>query len=300
MLRLQHAAQIPAQVHLTGEGADALFGTAPSYLVDLARRGNVRTLLRHCAAQARLRQQSTFDLARRARRAACGNPADALAALAVDLRQAHSPRQLGWADSIAWWPLCHESAGWLTRQARRELADLAASVVVDADVACTGPAEVASRMELRVSADTQRYVRELGAATGVQVHAPYLDDAVVRRCLRVATPDRVVLNTYKPLLARAMSGLVPQPVLDRRTKGDYTAELYVGARRASSTLNALIDGSRLADLGVIEPAAVSRTLERLLAGVQVPFGSLNMLLAAEVWLRVCTEASLPAADLTRS
>jgi asparagine synthase (glutamine-hydrolysing) len=47
----------------------------------------------------------------------------------------------------------------------------------------------------------------------------------------------------------------------------------------------LLRDSRLAELGVIEPGALDVTIDRILAGVAVPLGPLNTLLATESWLR---------------
>ncbi|MFC4055948.1 asparagine synthase-related protein [Actinomadura syzygii] len=281
-LRLQHAATVRARLHLTGEGADALLGAAPSYLAELARPGSARRFAAHCARQARLRHTSAFGLAVRARRTAASSPAEALSALAATLTRPPEPGAFGWPDGVAWWPVAPEALRWLTPRARADLADLAGGSAVPG---VRSAADMAARTELRHSADTQRHLRELGAGLGVAVHAPFLDDAVVAACLRVPASAKVAPDAFKPLLARAVHGLVPGEVLSRRTKGDYTGEDYRGARRAAAAIRGLLTGSRLADLGIVDPAAVGRTVDRLLAGVEVPLGSLNALLATEAWLR---------------
>ena len=117
------------------------------------------------------------------------------------------------------------------------------------------------------------------------MHAPFLDDEVIRAALSVPATRRADPWSYKPLLRAAMAGLVPDEVLGRRTKGDYSAESYCGARAAASALRELLRDSRLAELGVIEPAAVGTALDRMTAGVAVPLGPLTMVLATESWLR---------------
>jgi len=91
-----------------------------------------------------------------------------------------------------------------------------------------------------------------------------------------------------------MTGLVPGEVLARRTKGDYSAETYRGARDAASALRHLLNDSRLAALGVIDPTAVGDALDRMTAGVAVPLGPLNMVLATESWLRAHDDAKAGA------
>jgi asparagine synthase (glutamine-hydrolysing) len=47
----------------------------------------------------------------------------------------------------------------------------------------------------------------------------------------------------------------------------------------------LMQDSRLAALGIIEPAAVQVSLDKMIAGISVSLGPLNMLIATELWLR---------------
>jgi asparagine synthase (glutamine-hydrolysing) len=81
-----------------------------------------------------------------------------------------------------------------------------------------------------------------------------------------------------------MAGLVPDQVFARRTKGNYSGEDYRGVRLSVAELTARVTGSRLADLGVIEPAAVIASLDRVRAGAPIPVPALNRLLGADLWL----------------
>ncbi len=56
-------------------------------------------------------------------------------------------------------------------------------------------------------------------------------------------------------------------------------------RAALPALRTLLHDSRLADLGVIQPAAVLAAVDRMAAGVSVPLGPLNTVIATEAWLR---------------
>ncbi|WP_165977071.1 asparagine synthase-related protein [Nonomuraea diastatica] len=271
-------------VHLTGEGGDALFGVAPSFLSGLVREP--RRLMRHCAGQAELRQTSAFGLALRAWRLSRTSPAQALKRLGRRLLHPDA-EDLTWPGAVAWWPIDGTVLSWLTRGARAELAarvaDPALAERVDPDA---GPAYTAMLTELRHSADAQRHLRELGAArTGVRVHAPFLDDQVVRACLAVPAPERADPAAAKPLLAEAMRGLVPGDIFSRRTKGDYSAEEYHGARASAGRLHRLIDESRLAALGVVEPGPVRAGLDRVLVGAPAPLGAMSQFMATERWLR---------------
>lgn len=286
MLRLEHAARAGrGRIHLTGEGGDAILGAAPSYLSDLARPRELGTLVRHCRAVAGLRHGSAAGLALRAVSLRRTTAARALVRLGRDLLHPRET-QLDWPGAVAWWPLDGTAVSWLTPALRRDLAERATDPATAALVGpATGPADMAALTELRQSADAQRHLRELGVAAGVRVHAPFLDNAVVGACLGVPPARRIDLARPKPLLAAALDGLVPAAVFQRRTKGDYSAEEYRGARAAGRHLHALLDDSRLADLGVIEPGPVRACLDRFLAGALVPMGAMAELIATEVWLR---------------
>lgn len=284
-LRLAVASSSGARLHLTGEGADALLLPSPSYLGSLARPVLARTLLRHCVGYAQLRYASPTVLARKAVGLARTTPARALSRLAREL-QRPDVRPPTWTDLISWWPPSGEAVAWLTAGMRRQLAEIAddpaTARVIPGDF---GPADLTALADVRRSGDAHRYLRQVGASLGLAVHAPFLDADVIRTALSVAPQARTEPWSYKPLLSDALEGLVPAEVLRRRTKGDYSAEDYRGARNSVSALRGLLRDSRLADLGVIEPGRVESVLDRMTSGIAVPMGPINMLLATEVWLR---------------
>ncbi|WP_162641214.1 albusnodin/ikarugamycin family macrolactam cyclase [Streptosporangium sp. 'caverna'] len=285
MLRLHWARSSGSILHLTGEGADALLHPAPSYLAELVRTGAVFRLARDSATLARLRKVSAAGLAVRAVRLAGTTPADALRGLGKDLAYPHA-RPSSPARAVSWWSVSGESAGWLTPRMRTALGEIATDpATVKHMPEGAGPADHAALAELRAAAQAQRFLRELGTTIGLAVHAPYLDSAVVDTCLKVPARLRADPSRFKPLLAEALSGVVPHAVLSRRTKGAYQAEEYLGARRARRDITALMAESRLVALGIVDPVALDSTLTRLYAGAAVPLGSLNRLLSLETWLR---------------
>ena len=285
LARLAAAQRSGATLHLTGEGGDAILLPAPSYLGSLVRHGRPLTVLRHSSGYARLRQAATADLVGQAVRLAGTGPGRALSGLATELN-GDGCRAGRWTDFIAWWPPAGPTAQWLTAGTRRQLADhVADPATARALPDGTSPADLAALTDVRRSGDAQRQLRRLAALLGLEVHAPFLDNAVIQAALSVPAHVRADPRAYKPLLGAALDGLVPAEVLTRRTKGDYTAEDYAGVRAALPALRTLLRDSRLADLGVIEPAAVLAAADRMAAGVAVPLGPLNTVLATEAWLR---------------
>jgi asparagine synthase (glutamine-hydrolysing) len=287
-LRLAHIAHGGSGIHLTGEGGDALLAAPPCYLGDIAATAGLRRLLSDGRALARMRQLSPADVIMRARRLARTPLRQAMIDLAArfDEPMDHPPQ---WVDAVAWWPAPGPETAWLTATARRDLAELA-----EERAGLTGPASSSAAhatpgtravlCELRTSAAVQAQFTSAAREFQIWPHAPFLDSEVVRACTRLPLPRRIDPFTAKPLLAAALTGLVPDPVLRRRTKGDYAAENYRGARRSADQIKARLVRSPLAELGIIEPSRVIASVERAVAGLPVPFPALNRLLGADLWL----------------
>lgn len=120
---------------------------------------------------------------------------------------------------------------------------------------------------------------------GVNVHAPFLDDGVIRACWSVASWVRTTPERSKPLLYEAMRDIVPDVVLRRRTKGNYTDLAYRGLRQHHDALRDLFTGSRLSGIGLIDEAAVCQELGRGATGLPVRLGAFDLLVGTEIWLR---------------
>lgn len=281
-LRIAAAAELGADIHLMGEGGDSILWAPAAYFIDLARRGDLATLWRHCFAWARLRHRSPMSLFKRAVAMAGLGRRGALLQLATTLERGRSVGDPPWeVSAVAHWqtPQVH----WLTRPTRQLLAEQARRATDQTPDMDAGNRLVLSY--LRSHGLTQRVLREAGAEVGVAVHAPFLDTAVVRAALAIPAHRRADPAVAKPLLKKALSGLVPGRVLARATKGDYSREAYQGIRRAAPNLRKLLADSAAADFGLINPVPVRKTLEDAVHGLPVPWGALNQVLAVEVWLR---------------
>lgn len=283
--RLARARELGSTHHLVGEGGDLLFSPPPVYLADLARKGQFATLWRHCLAWARLRTRSPQQLFRRAMTVGFGGWRQEVRALASCIGTGTPAGPPAWEeDWIAFWP--RPQADWLTLRARRALAEQLHAVANRPDpTRNTGCADVVIRGWLRHQSRTMRVLRAAGAELGIKVHAPFLDPHVVRAALAVPAHLRVDPMTPKPLLRSALTGLVPDSVLSRPTKGDYSGDAYRGIRAAAPALRRLLTDPAVADHRLIEPRPVRDVLEVAIAGRPVPWGPFNQLLALELWLR---------------
>ncbi|MFC9930327.1 lasso peptide isopeptide bond-forming cyclase [Streptomyces sp. NPDC127190] len=135
--------------------------------------------------------------------------------------------------------------------------------------------------------DCTRIVRQwdhMAARHGLPMASPFLDDRVIETCLAVRPEERVSPWRYKPLLTEAMHGVVPEECLRRTTKAAAAMDAADGLRRHRGDLMALWEDSRLAQLGLVDAAALRRLAERP-ATRQLREAVLYSTIAVEVWLR---------------
>ncbi|WP_426368539.1 asparagine synthase-related protein [Streptomyces sp. E-08] len=273
--------------HFVGTGADTVL-TASGVLTDALRAGRRREAAVVARAAARVTHTSVWSLWRAARSKAALTLAVEAGHLAARLRGPAAPaatahRGNGGADA-AWLPV-QTVADWMPRPAR----DLLADHVTDTCRSRERPDRLAPWRDAhglaRVGDDVAQYAH-LAASLGMPLWAPFLDDEVVAVCFGVPPEERHVPGAYKPLLTRAMRGIVADTVLDRRTKGTFGGPVYAGLAEHCAALTELLGtDSRLARLGLVDPAPVSAVLRRAAPGLPLPLGSVHNLVAVEVWLR---------------
>lgn len=286
--RLEHQARQVADLgatrHLTGHGGDELFLASPLALHTLARAHPLRCLpmLRAHRAQYRWRLRPTL-------RALLGNPSFGqwLTSRAASL---HAPLPEFAGDPDFGWGIGYRMPPWASRDAVHAAADTLRAL---ADHTPHGLSELraqhAALADVRLCGDTIRRVNRLVSANGVCWEAPYVDDRVVEIALSIRPQDTVTLDQYKPALVAAMRGIVPDALLARATKSEYSAEAYASLRQHRVELLDLCDDMALARLGLVDAEALRRTL-RCLPPSSLTLMPLVSTFACEVWLR-----SLPAA-----
>lgn len=280
--------------HLVGDGGDVVLTGPLIYLADLALAGHFRALVRETAALARLRHRPKTSVLRSALRCAASTYHLDLYLCAQRLsRHARGDRppqrQMALEASLVWARLS-AAASWATASVAHDLSERLRELI-DGDLPEIDTDAMALRA-IRWHGSVTRQAQRLAASWGVNLQAPFFDDPVVAACTSVPVSERTSAYAAKPLLGRAMSGLVPAEVLARRSKGDYTASEYAGLRAAAPHLFKLLRDPLLADLGLIEPSAVARTLQDAVDGQTAPLGALADVLATEIWLRAVHNAEL--------
>ncbi|GGT76022.1 asparagine synthase [Streptomyces atratus] len=272
--------------HLTGHGGDELFAALPTYLHTLARTSPRRAWRLTRSHAAMFRWKSGPTLCALADNRSYGT----WLAAAVDDLAAPPPRNsrpdFGWGVSF-------RMPAWATPDAVETVRGMLRDAALTEPLAPQRGQHLALEMAQECG-NTIRRVSRMTSSLGVAWHAPFVDDRVVEAALSIRLLDRAETAQYKPPLAAAMRGIVPDRILGRPTKAEFSAEAYAGLRRHKHHLAELCDHLHLADKGLVDPDAFRAGLLGLHPGslTMIP---LDATLACESWLRsVTTTAPSPA------
>jgi asparagine synthase (glutamine-hydrolysing) len=279
----RRVAERGSATHLTGHGGDELFTVTPLYLHTLARRHPLRAIGPIRAHRAIYRWRPRAVARALFNRASFG---DWLGASAESLTA--PVREFGGAPEFGW-GISYRAAPWASgdaiAEARRQLREAAPCPPL-----APLRAQHAALQDVRLCGDTLRRVDRHTERSGAAWHAPFIDDRVVEAALSVRFEDCARPDRYKPLLGAAMRGIVPDDVLGRSTKSEYSAEAYAGLRRHRTELLELCEDMRLARLGLVDAEAL-RCVIRTLPPSSITLMPLISTFACEMWLR-----SLPVED----
>jgi len=120
-------------------------------------------------------------------------------------------------------------------------------------------------------------------ACGLEVRAPFLDHAMVELAGRIPESLKLRGLTMKHILKRALRGVLPREVLERRKQGFGVplASWLRGPLR--SLMQEWLEPGRVADVGLFEPATVRRLISEHLSGRRNHHKILWSLLVFDAW-----------------
>jgi asparagine synthase (glutamine-hydrolysing) len=284
----RRAAARGSQLHLTGFGGDELLYGSAAHLHSLARTSPriALHLLRGFAAKYRWpRGRVLQQLSDRS------SYPQWLARVADTLTDPKLPLN----EPLLDWGFMPRLPPWTTPAAVQIVQD---QIRGEAATAAALGAGRGQHRELETMRFVSRITRQLGqmaAGIGITLAAPYYDDRVVEAGLAVRPQDRITPWRYKPLIVEAMRGIVPAESLARQTKANGSGDEEPGLRRYRGDLLALFEGSRLADLGLVDAAALREVLTRPMPP-SLQYGALDQTVACEVWLRSLDPATAPSEE----
>ncbi|MFF2812617.1 asparagine synthase-related protein [Streptomyces sp. NPDC058000] len=136
-------------------------------------------------------------------------------------------------------------------------------------------------------------LHEASTTYGLPTDSPFCDDAVLTACLTVRPHEAGHPWAYKPLLAAALEGLVPERILHRTTKDHCGPDWYAGLRTHRRHLSDIADTAHLAAADLAD----QELLRRALISPGLNIGSapeLENTLGVEAWLRDLASHPAPA------
>ncbi|WP_405660413.1 asparagine synthase-related protein [Streptomyces sp. RK9] len=278
-----------SRLHLMGGGGDELFSTFPPHLHDYVRSHPL-------AAYGRIRTQRASQhwplgplLRQLADRRTFGQWLTAWAE-GLGVAEPSSAALVRGAPSTAW-GVDLRMPPWATPDAVRAVRGLlleAAETAETAEPLAPQRGQHTALACVRTGGRGLRQLDQVTSARGLGQAAPFLDDQVIEAALAIRVAERSTPGRYKPVLAEAVRGTVPDDVLRRHTKGEYSTDFHAALRHNRAALVELFDDSWLARAGLIDDAAVRASL----LGVHpIPEGlrSLSSSLGTEIWFRAATK-----------
>ena len=171
---------------------------------------------------------------------------------------------------------------WLTRETARSAEQNAKSARM---VAPPG-LPLAKRRYMESILNGARIVSTCHAArrSATQVRNPLYDRHLVEFCRDLPWEDQAGGAIQRPLLRKAMSGILPEPIRARTDKPNFDQVLFRGLRSPSATLGASSRESYLARGGFIDPDAWDDALEKARLGFAPDFRAFLITVTLELWL----------------
>ncbi|MFE3016572.1 asparagine synthase-related protein [Streptomyces sp. NPDC059256] len=287
--------------HFTGAGARQVLDAHPARLADLLLDRQRRHLLRPVTALARAEGPSPKSifipltiyraarrLARTPYRTGLETAADRLVeANRQGVRGKNGIGPLGASLDALTWSRPGPAARWLTGEA---LAEVSVRLMEAATrpISVQRPGEARARAALTRHANDQRILEQAAEVRSQRLHAPYLDNQVVRACRDLPESLRVRPGARAEILRTvlASTGIHDLPAGWGVTTQATSAETArKGLRVSLHQLMALFDAPLLADAGLVEARVVRKALRAASEGEPLPLDGLADLVSTELWLR---------------
>lgn len=282
--------------HFTGHGARQVLDAHPARLADLLMDRKRRHLVRPVAALAKA-DGSVMVPARvyaAARRLARTPYRTGLESLAERLLR-HRPDDdgpAGAADaSLAalTWGRPGPAARWLTGEALAEVSvRLQASTRRSEIGPAQRPGDFRARAALARHAADLRVLEQAAEIRFQRLHAPFLDNQVVRACRALPEALRVRPGARASILRTVLEGAGVRELPDgwgAPAQAASATAARTGLRVAADTLIMLFDTPLLAEAGLVEARVVRKALRGAAQGEALPLDGLADLVALELWLR---------------
>ncbi|RLV01603.1 asparagine synthase [Streptomyces griseocarneus] len=297
--------------HFVGHGARQVLDAHPARLADLLLDRRRRHLLRPVSALARADGPAAqslfvpFTVYRAARRLARTSYREGLETAAGQLLAPDFPvvddrddrtdatrvAPAGAVDaSLAALTWCRPgpAARWLTGEALAEVSVRLQAAAVRPPGLAQRPGERRAAAALARHAADHRVLEQAAEVRSQRLHAPFLDNQVVRACRALPEALRVQPGARASILRAVLTGAGVRelpPGWGATSHASHAAAVRAGLRASVGPLLDLFDAPLLADAGLVDARVVRSALHAAADGRAVPLDGLAELVSTEVWLR---------------
>ncbi|MGW1077126.1 asparagine synthase-related protein [Streptomyces sp. NPDC002537] len=295
--------------HFVGHGARQVLDAHPARLADLLMDRRRRHLLRPVSALARAdggAAQSLFvpfTVYRAARRLARTSYREGLETAAGQLLSLDFPAADDPVDEAArtapggavdaslaalTWCRPGPAARWLTGEALAEVSVRLQAAAVRPPGLVQRPGERRAAAALARHATDHRVFEQAAEVRSQRLHAPFLDNQVVRACRALPEALRVQPGARASVLRAVLAGSGVRelpPGWGATSHASHAAAVRAGLRASVGQLLDLFDAPLLADAGLVEARVVRAALHAAADGRALPLDGLAELVSTEVWLR---------------
>ena len=287
--------------HFTGYGARQVLDAHPARLADLLMDRKRRHLVRPVAALAKadgsvLVPARVYAAARRLSRMPYRAGVEGLAERLMRRRFDEAAGGGGGGGgameaslAVLTWAGPGPAARWLTGEALAEV-----SVRLQASTQRSGvgpgqrPGDFRARAALARQAAEVRVLEQAAEIRFQRLHAPFLDNQVVRACRALPEALRVQPGARAAILRTVLEGAGVSELPSgwgAPTQALAASAARTGLRVAADSLLALFDTPLLAEAGLVEARVVRKAVRGAAAGEALPLDGLADLISLELWLR---------------
>ncbi|MBO7937701.1 MULTISPECIES: asparagine synthase-related protein [Streptomyces] len=280
--------------HFTGHGARQVLDAHPARLADLLMDRKRRHLVRPVAALTKaegsvLVPARVYGAARRLARTPYGAGVEGLAERLRQRRFDEPGGAVGASLAALAWGGPGPAARWLTGEALAEV-----SVRLEGGAYRNGggpgqrPGDHRARAALSRHAADLRVLEQAAEIRSQRLHAPFLDNQVVRASRALPETLRVRPGARAEILRTVLkaSGIADLPAgWGTPSQASADAAARAGLRMSTDPLLSLFDAPLLAEAGLIEARVVRKALRAAASGERLPLDGLADLVSLELWLR---------------
>ncbi|MEU5340397.1 asparagine synthase-related protein [Streptomyces sp. NPDC020766] len=280
--------------HFTGYGARQVLDAHPARLADLLMDRKRRHLVRPVAALAKadgsvMVPARVYGAARKLSRTPYLVGIEGLADRLLHKRFEEPGGAVGASLAALTWARPGPAARWLTGEALAEVSVRLAGATTRGGVGPgQRPGDFRARSALARHASDLRILEQAAEVRFQRLHAPFLDNQVVRACRALPEALRVQPGARAAILRTVLesAGVADLPPgWGAPSHASSTAAARTGLRVAVDDLVALFDTPLLAQAGLVEARVVRTALRAAADGETLPLEGLADLVSLELWLR---------------